>query len=198
MAGSLVRVPAPVRSFYAEVMRRKHDDHVASHSNAVNQFFHLLSSGVFLYCYGLIFWDLTQAMCLGLAALFVRQFGHAVLEPPCHDKEEMLLGFTTRSKTIVVLGYLLIPLLQLGQSGTLDLAMLRAAIPSVAWQWFLLTLAVVAGHVLYLIRTHGFRNSMIWWVKLVTDPLTDIGAYYASPARLFLSPQADVRKGDAV
>ena len=34
MAGSLIQVPAPVKSFYAEVMRRKHDDHVASHSNS--------------------------------------------------------------------------------------------------------------------------------------------------------------------
>ena len=72
MVGSLIQAPAPVKSFYAEVMRRKHDDHVASHSNRINQFFHLLSSSVFLYCYGLAFWDLTRAMCLGLAALFVR------------------------------------------------------------------------------------------------------------------------------
>jgi glutamate-1-semialdehyde 2,1-aminomutase len=60
-------------------MQRKHDDHVASHSNLMNQFFHLLSSSVFIYCYFLIFADLTLAMCLGLAALFVRQFGHALL-----------------------------------------------------------------------------------------------------------------------
>jgi glutamate-1-semialdehyde 2,1-aminomutase len=32
MLGSLIQVPRPLRSFYAEVMRRKHDDHVASHS----------------------------------------------------------------------------------------------------------------------------------------------------------------------
>src|SRR4030095_3739510 len=99
--------------FYAEVMRRKHDDHVASHSNRINQFFHLLSSSVFLYCYGLAFWDLTRAMCLGLAALFVRQIGHAILEPPCHDKEKLLLGFNTRNKTLIVTGYLLIPVFHL-------------------------------------------------------------------------------------
>jgi len=189
MLGSLIQIPTPVKNFYAEVMRRKHDDHVASHSNLINQFFHLLSSSVFIYCYGLIFFDLTQAMCLGLAALFVRQFGHAVLEPPCHDKEELLLGFTTRSKTLVVLGYLVIPLLHLVQAETMSIATLGATIPAVAWQWFLLTLAVVLGHVFYLIWTHGFRSSMIWWIKLATDPLTDIAAYYASPYRLLLSTQ---------
>jgi glutamate-1-semialdehyde 2,1-aminomutase len=194
MVGSLIQVPTPIKNFYAEIMQRKHDDHVASHSNLINQFFHLLSSSVFIYCYGLIFFDLTQAMCLGLAALFVRQFGHAVLEPPCHDKEELLLGFTTRSKTLVVLGYLVIPVLHFLRAGTVSLETLSALIPTVAWQWFLLTIAVVLGHVLYLMWTHGFRSSMIWWVKLATDPFTDIAAYYTSPLRLF--PFTQTRKGE--
>jgi glutamate-1-semialdehyde 2,1-aminomutase len=86
MFESLVQVPKPMVSFYSEVMQRKKDDHRASHSNGVNQFFHLVSSSTFIYCYTIVFSDLTMAMCLGLAALFVRQFGHAILEPPCHDK----------------------------------------------------------------------------------------------------------------
>jgi len=194
LLGSLIHVPTPIKNFYTEVMRRKHDDHIASHSNLINQFFHLLSSSVFIYCYGLIFFDLTQAMCLGLAALFVRQFGHAVLEPPCHDKEELLLGFNTRNKTFIAIGYLLILLLPLVQARTMNIETLGALIPTVAWQWFLLTLAVVLGHVSYLIWTHGFRNSMIWWIKLATDPFTDIAAYYSSPYRLLLPSHA--RKGE--
>src|SRR5262249_41884468 len=55
VAGSLLRVPKPMEAFYAEIMRRKRDDHVASHSNLLNQFFHLLSSSVFIYCYFIIF-----------------------------------------------------------------------------------------------------------------------------------------------
>ena len=92
MLGSVVQVPKPLKSFYVEVMRRKHDDHVASHSHPINQLFHIISSSVFLYCYFLIFTDLTTAVACSLAALFLRQFGHAVIEPPCHDKEELLLG----------------------------------------------------------------------------------------------------------
>ena len=117
MLGSLVQVPKPLASFYAEVMQRKADDHHASHSNGINQFFHLLSSSVFIYCYILAFADLTTAMCLGLASLFVRQFGHAILEPPCHDKEALLLGYNTRNKTLIVLGYVAIPLVQMAQAG---------------------------------------------------------------------------------
>ena len=37
--------------FGKEINKRKQDDHHASHSNQVNQFMHLLSSSLFIYCY---------------------------------------------------------------------------------------------------------------------------------------------------
>jgi len=178
MLGTLVQVPQPLTSFYAEVMRRKTDDHHASHSNGINQFFHLLSSSVFIYCYVLAFSDLTTAMCLGLAALFVRQFGHAILEPPCHDKEALLLGYNTRNKTLIVLGYVLIPVIQMTQASGWTVEVFTSLIGTVALHWFFWTLLVVFGRVAYLIWKHDFRISMIWFVKLVTDPLTDIVAYF--------------------
>ena len=181
LLGSLVQVPQPLKSFYAEVMRRKKDDHHASHSNAMNQVLHLLSSSTFLYCYVLVFSNLTRAMCYGLASLFVRQFGHAVLEPPCHDKEAALLGFNTRNKTLIALGYLLLPIIQLVQAPALTLEALPSLTTAVAQQWFLWTIAVVVGRVAYLVWAHNLRTAMIWFVKLVTDPLTDIVAYVASP-----------------
>ena len=57
-------------------------------------------------------------------------------------------------------------------------------IPAIARQWFGLTLVVVLGRVVYLTWIHDFRVSMIWFVKLITDPMTDILAYtprYLSP-----------------
>ena len=177
MVGSLIPVPMPLKRFYDDVMRRKEDDHHASHSNRVNQFFHLISSSVFIGCYGLIFSDLTMAMCLGLAALFVRQFGHAVLEPPCHDKEEHLLGFTTRRKTFVVGAYLLIPILHVIRAGSPSAETAASILGAVAQQWFVLTLMVVIGHTVYLVWEHSVRLAMVWFVKLVTDPFTDIVAY---------------------
>ena len=178
MLGSLVQVPKPLASFCAEVMQRKADDHHASHSNGINQFFHLLSSSVFIYCYILAFADLTTAMCLGLASLFVRQFGHAILEPPCHDKEALLLGYNTRNKTLIVLGYVAIPIVQMMQAGAWSLTVFRALIAPIALNWFLWTLLVVLGRVTYLVWKHDFRISMIWFIKLITDPLTDIFAYF--------------------
>ena len=151
MLGSLVQVPRPLKSFYADVMRRKEDDHHASHSNRINQALHLLSSSVFVYCYVAIFSDLTVAMCLGLASLFVRQFGHAVLEPPCHEKEETLLGYNTRNKTMIVTGYLLIPAMHMARASVWSLDALRAGLPLVSQQWFLWTAFVIAARVAYLV-----------------------------------------------
>ena len=176
--GSLVPVPAPLRAFYAAVMRRKDDDHHASHNNATNQLLHLVSSSVFIYCYAIIALDLTRAMFLGLAALFVRQFGHAVLEPACHDEEKLLLGYNTQNKTLIVLGYALIPVILLAQASAWTPARVLSMADPIALQWFRWTMAVVLGRVAYLTWKHDFRIAMIWFVKLVTDPLTDIVAYF--------------------
>ncbi len=115
-----------------------------------------------------------------------------MLEPPCHDKEKALLGFNTRSKTIIVGGYILIPIAQvvvhLAKAGSLSFESIASIIPAVAQQWFLLTLAAVLGRVIYLMWAHDFRSSMIWFVKLITDPFTDIVAYYNSVDKIFRLP----------
>jgi glutamate-1-semialdehyde 2,1-aminomutase len=199
MAKSVVQIPKPLVSFYVEVMQRKKDDHHASHSNLINQFFHLLSSSTFIVCYFLIFSNFDLAMFMGLGALFVRQVGHAILEPPCHDKEKALLGFNTRNKTIIVAGYILIPIVQILQIARTDSLTFESAtsiIPAIAQQWFLLTLAAVLGRVIYLIWAHDFRSSMIWFIKLITDPFTDILAYYNSIDKIFRLPPT--RKSEAV
>jgi glutamate-1-semialdehyde 2,1-aminomutase len=175
--GSVVRVPRPLQSFYAEVMRRKKDDHHASHSNVVNQLFHIVSSSVFIGCYVLAFWDLTTAMWAGSAALLLRQFGHAILEPPCHDKEAVLLGYNTRNKTLILGTYLLIPVVFLLSTDAWTVDTLTARAPAVAWAWFWWTAVVVGGRVVYLVGTHGVRLALVWFIKLLTDPVTDIIAY---------------------
>ena len=167
----------PLQSFYAEVMRRKKDDHVASHSDTVNQIFHIISSSVFLGCYVWAFWDLTSAMWAGLAALFLRQIGHAVLEPPCHDKEATLLGYNTRNKTMILGTYLIIPVVNVVWSGAWTLDAMRPLAATIAYEWFLWTAAVVAGRVAYLVWAHGPRLALVWFVKLATDPITDVIAY---------------------
>jgi glutamate-1-semialdehyde 2,1-aminomutase len=181
LLGSLV--PGPLRSFYTAVMKRKDDDHHASHNNAANQYLHLISSSAFLYCYAILATNLTQAMFIGLASLFIRQFGHAVLEPACHEEEALLLGYNTRNKTLIVLGYMAIPVVLAAVAGAWTFAGLRSLVDPIALQWFRWTLIVVLGRVAYLTWTHDFHIAMIWLVKLVTDPITDIIAYFPRRAR---------------
>src|SRR5262245_48778567 len=168
-------------------MRRKKDDHHASHSNAANQLLHIISSTAFLVCYGLVFWDLTTAMWAGVAALLLRQIGHAVLEPPCHDKEAVLLGYNTRNKTLILGAYVLIPAVYLTQASSWTADALWALAGPVAQALFVWTGLVVVGRVAYLVGAKGLRLALVWFVKLITDPVTDILAY--SP-RYLLAPTA--------
>jgi glutamate-1-semialdehyde 2,1-aminomutase len=179
LAGSLIPVPVGLKTFVAEVMQRKHDDHEASHANPVNQFFHLISSSVFIYCYGalMLAGDVTQAMWLGLPALFLRQLGHAVFEPPCHDKEASLLGFSTRSKTVIVATFLAIPVVHAIVGAVSGWPAWVALAAAIGWHWLAFTLLVVFGRVAYLIWKHGVWSSSVWFVKLVTDPFSDVVAY---------------------
>ncbi len=180
MIKSIVALPEPIRTFYAEVMRRKHDDHIASHSDRTNQFFHLISSSVFIVCYVLIFFDLSLAMWLGLGALFLRQAGHALIEPPCHDKEQLLLGFDTRSKTVIVLGFILIPVVHAVMLPSFSRQALEEMAALTAEHWLIFTVIVITGRVIRLIFQYGIRNALVWFVKLITDPFTDIKAYLPS------------------
>jgi len=116
-------------------------------------------------------------MWAGLGALFLRQIGHALLEPPCHDKEARLLGFDTRSKTLILGVYLLIPIVHLLGAGAPARDLLGPFAAAVAHEWFVWTIAVVGGRVAYLVWKHGLRLALVWFVKLITDPLTDIAAY---------------------
>jgi glutamate-1-semialdehyde 2,1-aminomutase len=178
MFESVIPVPQPLRAFYASVMQRKHDDHHASHNDRANQYLHLVSSSIFIWCYFTSFANLTAAMCWGLAALFVRQFGHAVIEPACHEQEALLLGYTTRQKTAIVIGYSLVPVIDLVMLGAFSRSGLVAHLDLIALHWFRWTVLVVFLRVAFLIWKHDFRISMIWLVKLVTDPITDVIAYF--------------------
>ena len=183
MLDAAIPLTRTLKSFYDDVMGRKHDDHVASHSHRVNQFMHLVSSSVFLVCYVLIFIDLSLAMWLGLASLFLRQIGHALIEPPCHDKEQLLLGFDTRSKTVIVACYLLIPVIDLFVAPNHEPGWLMGVADQVAMHWFAFTALVIVGRVGVLTIRHGLRNALVWFIKLITDPITDIGAYHRSVRR---------------
>jgi glutamate-1-semialdehyde 2,1-aminomutase len=103
-------------------------------------------------------------MVWGIFSLALRQGGHAIFEPPCHDEEELLLGFNTKSKCFVFGSYIVAP----------------TVFSSLADGWFAVTFFFILGHTALLWLQYGFCMSMVWFVKLVTDPITDILAYNTS------------------
>src|SRR5262249_5281931 len=125
--------------------------------------------------YALAFWDLTTAMWAGLAALFLRQIGHAILEPPCHDKEALLLGFNTRNKTLILGAYLLIPVVHLLSASAWTVEAMRASGVAVVGVWFLRPLFGVGARWAALVGPQVPRPAMVGFWSLITDPTTDVG-----------------------
>jgi glutamate-1-semialdehyde 2,1-aminomutase len=96
------------------------------------------------------------------------------------------LGFNTRSKCFVVAGYTLAPIVTLLQlSGSVNFVQ---ALEPVARSWLLVTLFFVLGHTGLLWMQYGFKIAMVWLVKLITDPFTDVAAYYPSALNVWSSP----------
>ena len=115
----------------SEIMRRKDDHHLPQqHRQQLST-----SSSAFLVCYGLVFWDLTTAMWAGLAALFRRQIGHAVLG--LRVRQGRPCWATTRSKALILGAYLLIGRVR-GAGGLLDgraLSPLAAPVAQALFLW---------------------------------------------------------------
>ena len=136
---SFFHMPEAASAFYNAVMKRKEDDHHASHNDPANQLLHLVSSSAFIVSYILAFTNVTAAMWVGVPALLVRQFGHAILEPACHEAEKLLLGYDTRTKTAILFSYLAVPFADTVLNHAWGWQAFLAVAPLVALHWFWFT-----------------------------------------------------------
>jgi len=59
-------------------------------------------------------------------------------------------------------------------AGSFSIAAFMQHLPTIAEYWWYWTQFVIVARVVYLVWKFSFRTSMIWYVKLVTDPLTDV------------------------
>lgn len=173
-------------------MSRKEIDHHASHSHLINQFMHFLSSSIFIWCYYNTFGrgilegfhgDWESTVKLGLVSLAFRQSGHYIFEPPCHDEEQAMLGFDTKSKVKICLLYGAVFSLFIARAVTDSYNL--TGVYRLTDAWLLCTLLVVFGRVGVLWRRYSFKVSMHWWLKFMTDPFTDLPAYYRSLWQIF-------------
>ena len=176
----------PFKSFYDKVMEQKEIDHHASHSHLINQFLHFISSSIFIWCYVEVMvsktGDWSWPVELGLISLLVRQAGHYVFEPPCHDAEQAMLGFDTRAKVKICLLYGVYFLPSLVAGWRASRATRRpSALPmsgfSLRSLLFLDVSRCYGGATLLRSQCTGGSSS--------TDPFTDLPAYWRSCYQVF-------------
>lgn len=140
-----------------------------------------------MYCYSIFFNDYRTAIYLGLFSLIIRQSGHYIFEPPCADKEAAMLGFDTISKVKICILYFVLPTVFLVQLTNIEAVkdVIEKYDITVADIWLVATFGIVFGRVFVLWYRFGFIVSQHWFVKFVTDPITDIPAYWRSSFQIF-------------
>ena len=182
-------------TFLEELKQQQWDDFRLYHQNRINQSLHLLSAVCFLITYALLFVDFTAAVFFGwFAAMVPRQIGHFVFEPHAYDEINQM---TDEEKERIKVGYNLnrkVGLLSIWLGSPL-LVWLVPTLFGLVEPWttrgeFLDHLALVWAAVAFgamIVRTvqifflHGIQSGVVWFVKILTEPFTNLPLYYRAP-----------------
>lgn len=187
---------APRRlSFGEELAEQRWDDHRYYHQSRINQSLHLFSATCFLTTYGLLFWNpAIAALFAWPVAMWSRQIGHFFFEPKGYDqvngatfahKEEIKVGYNLQRKVILLAVWASVPVL-LALSPTL----FGVFAPEAGWTgffhhlglaWLTLGFAGVLARTAYLCATRNLQTGVVWFTKILTDPIHDIQMYYKAP-----------------
>jgi len=98
-----------------------------------------------------------------------------------------MLGFDTKKKVKICIMYFVLPTIFLVQltNWKVTADFFTQFDVRVADLWLIATFAVVFGRVFFLWHQYGFITSMHWFLKFVTDPFTNIPAYWRSAYQIF-------------
>jgi hypothetical protein len=185
--------------FLDRLAEQRWDDHRFYHHSRINQTLHLVSAISFLFAYALLIVEPAAATLIAwLVAMPSRQIGHFFFEPRGYDvhnqvsheyKEQIKVGYNLRRKVVLMSIWMLSPLV-LFRDPTL-LGVLR---PARDWFGFvhntsLIWLAIGTGAVLFrtiqLFFLRDLQAGLVWFTKILTDPLHDVALYYRSPLHLW-------------
>jgi hypothetical protein len=185
-------------TFRNALAEQRWDDHRYYHHSRINQSLHLVSAITFLCSYGLLFVEPAAAALLAwLVAMPSRQIGHFFFEPKGYDavnqatheyKEQVKVGYNLRRKVVLMSIWILSPALLFWDPtlfGTLQ--------PHHDWLRFvhntsLIWLTIGVGAVLFrtvhLFFLRSVQAGLVWFTKILTDPLHDVMLYYKAPIHL--------------
>lgn len=185
-------------TFRKALAEQRWDDHRLYHHSRINQSLHLLSAISFLCAYALFFVQPSAAALLGwLVAMPSRQIGHFFFEPRGYDavngvtheyKEQVKVGYNLRRKVALMSVWCLSPLVLLVTPTLLGIVEPARStgefVDRVAVMWLAIGAAAVLGRTVQLFYLRNVQAGLVWFTKIITDPVHDVMLYYKSPAYL--------------
>jgi len=187
-----------MRDFLEALRVQRWDDHRYYHHSRINQSLHLLSALSFLLGYALLFTDPAAAGLLAwLVSMTSRQAGHFFFEPKGYDrineathahKEDIKVGYNLRRKVVLMGIWALSPLLLLLRPDLFGLLQ-PAADAAGFWHnmglvWLGIGAAGLLFRTLHLFWLQDVRTGLVWFTKILSDPLHDVKLYYRAPLYL--------------
>ena len=187
-----------MHEFLLALKEQRWDDHRYYHHSRINQSLHLVSALSFLCAYVLLFTDPVGAALVGwLISMASRQIGHFFFEPKGYDdvndashehKEDIKVGYNLRRKVVLMGIWALSPLPLLRWPDLFGL--LRPAADAAGfWHnmglvWLGIGAAGLLFRTLHLFWLQDVRTGLVWFTKILSDPLHDVKLYYRAPLYL--------------
>jgi hypothetical protein len=185
--------------FLEELREQRWDDHRFYHHSRINQSLHLVSACSFLVTYVMLFTHPVVAALFGwVFAMCIRQVGHFFFEPKGYDemnqathayKEKVKVGYNLRRKVILHTAWGLSPLLLVASPtlfGAFDQPWQGAGgfLHHLSRLWIGLAIGALLFRTVHLFFLRNVKTGLVWFTKILTDPVHDIMLYHKAPLAL--------------
>jgi hypothetical protein len=198
-----------MQCFMAALREQRWDDHRYYHHSRINQSLHLVSALSFLYAY-VIAWSnpAAAAIVAWCVAMTSRQAGHFFFEPKGYDvpneatheyKERIKVGYNLRRKMVLMTIWVLAPLPLLLDPTLFGLFVAHDAGETVwtriGFLWFAVGVLGLLFRTVQLFFLRDVQTGIVWFTKILTDPLHDLMLYYRAPLHLLKGEWIDPGHG---
>lgn len=187
-----------MNKFLEELREQRWDDHRFYHHSRINQSLHLVSALSFLVTYVLLFTHPVAGALFGwIFAMCIRQVGHFFFEPKGYDeenqathvyKERVKVGYNLRRKVVLHTIWALTPLVLYLRPSLFGLFTrhhdLSGFLGHLAQLWIGLAIGALLFRTVHLFFLRDLQTGLVWFVKILTDPIHDIMLYHKAPFQL--------------
>src|SRR5579862_6490725 len=182
-------------TFSEALSEQRWDDHRFYHHSRINQSLHLFSAFSFLCAYVLLFVEPAIATLIAwLIAMPSRQLGHFWFEPKGYDhdnqatheyKERVKVGYNLHRKVVLMSIWVASPALLLLDPDLGGVVTARTdwfgILHNVSIIWLAVGIGAVVLRTVQLFFIRDVQAGLVWFTKILTDPLHDVALYYKSP-----------------